>query len=71
MTEFTFLELHFESGSIPALDGLETSDTGENDDDHETGGPCPGKFLLSLVALVVAIVLARKVLGDDGQRDGT
>ncbi|WP_135661789.1 hypothetical protein [Halorhabdus rudnickae] len=70
MTEFTVLELHFENGSIPALDGLETGDTGEHDDDHETGSPCPAKFLPLLVVLVVAIALARKFL-DDGQRDGT
>jgi len=65
MTEFTFFELHFEEGSIPAVDGLETPDNDASDDqDDGSCGPGLGTIVFGFVVLLLAVVLARKLRGD-------
>ncbi|WP_136688016.1 hypothetical protein [Halorhabdus amylolytica] len=65
MTEFTFFELHFEEGSIPAVGGLETADDDASDDqDDGSCGPGFGTIVLGFVVLMLAFALARKLLSE-------
>jgi len=74
MAEFTFLEIHFEDGSIPAVGGFEADsdgqEPGESTGDDEPGGVGLGVLVLGLVGLALGIALARKLLaGDVGDVD--
>ncbi|ACV10862.1 hypothetical protein Huta_0676 [Halorhabdus utahensis DSM 12940] len=71
MDEFTFMELHFEDGSIPAGSEYEGgSNRGElngTDENDESGGAGLGIPLLGLAVLAIGIALARKLLAGDGE----
>lgn len=70
MAEFTFLELHFEDGLIPAVDGLRADSDGQehsgSTENDESGGVGLGPLVLGLVVLALGVVLVRKLLAGNG-----
>ncbi|WP_181686524.1 hypothetical protein [Halorhabdus salina] len=69
MAQFTFIELHFEEGAIPGMDGLggtrsdDTTDQSVGDEDD--GGPSILKIAGGILLAVAAIAIVRQLLGDD------
>lgn len=75
MAQFTFLEVHFEEGSIPVpetatvLGSADDSEPTVADESEGSGGFCPGKLVLGLLVVGVAVAIGWKLLGGNRNSD--